>query len=479
MPFLIADCNNFFASCERVFDASLHDRPLVILSNNDGCVISRSAEARKIGIQMAVPAFECEALFRQHNVAVRSANFPLYGDMSQRVMNILKDYNGIGEDLEVYSIDEAFLGLPKTKCWKEEGVALALEARARVLRWTGIPVSIGVASTKTLAKLSNGESKRRQLNGIDSSGVFCLEAQSRYDQILDSIPVGHIWGIGFRLSGRLEKEGICTVLDLKRADPKWVLKHLSITGLRTQRELNGEPCLELDEVVLRHTVLSSRSFGEDIRSLTPLKEAVATFTSRAAEKLRKYNRAAGMVQVFLRLRRPKDDSYSHGAPGSGVEKDPLSDLTPMVRPMVRPMGGWYGGRGKGASESAFITLPIATSFTPPLVAAAHRALEGIYRPGAVYAKGGVLLADLCPQDAVQLSLFDRPPNMESERALMKAMDNLNRRYGERTLYILGSGVDKGPARSRSWQGRRQHCSPRYTTCWEELFTVGEISDDKE
>lgn len=469
MPFLIADCNNFFVSCERVFDASLYDRPVVVLSNNDGCVISRSEEAKQIGIPMAVPAFECEALFREHKVAIRSANFPLYGDMSQRVMKILREFNGV-EEVETYSIDEAFLDLPKTKRWKEEGTELAHESRARILQWTGLPVSIGVASTKTLAKLSNSEAKRQQ---AETRGVYCLEAQPGLDRILGTIPVGKIWGIGHRLSSRLHERGIDTVLDLKRAEPKWVLKHLSVTGLRTQRELNGDPCREFDEVTLRHTILSSRSFGEDIMTLPLLREAIATFASRGAEKLRKYGRAAAMVQVFLYLRRSYTGAYENGVPereGSG--EGPLGSVA-----AIHPLGGWYAGRGKGASESAFVTLPVATSFTPLLVEAAHQALAGIYRPGVAYSKGGVLLADLCPQDAVQLNLFERAPDQKSEMALMQAMDRLNRRYGERTVFILGSGVDKGPARTRSWQGRRQHCSPRYTTCWDELLTVGERPGD--
>jgi DNA polymerase V len=429
MAFLLFDCNNFYASCERVFDAQLRGRPVVVLSNNDGCVIARSAEAKALGIPMGAPVFQYAALFRRENVVVRSANFALYGDMSRRVMETLARF---GDDLEVYSIDEAFLRLPLPRRGNAELVALARQARRTVGRWTGLPVSVGIASTKTLAKLANGRAK--WLPGA-GGGVFCFEAARFPDQVLADTAIEAVWGIGRRRAPWLRERGIDTALALRKADPAWVRRHLTVTGYRTHRELNGESCLALEEVTPRHTVLCSRSFGRRVYELADLREAVACFAARAAEKLRRHGMAAGMAQVFIK-------TSSHG----------------------REASGRYG-------SAASVTLPVATAYTPTLVATAHGALEQIYRPGYAYAKAGVLLADLCPEDAVQLNLFTPDGDRETKSGLMRTMDALNRRFGEGTVFLAGQGI------RRTWKGQRKTPSPRYTTCWEELLTVGDSTGD--
>jgi DNA polymerase V len=431
MPYVIVDCNNFFVSCERVFDARLVGRPTVVLSNNDGCVISRSQEAKEIGIKMGEPEFQCREKIRRHNVAVLSGNFSLYGDMSQRVMNTLAAFS---DDMEIYSIDEAFLLVPPERRSGDHD-AVTAEIQRRVQRWTGIPVSVGVAPTKTLAKIANGLAKTRP----ELQRAVRLDAGGDIDALLGSLPVEAVWGIGRRSGAALRSQGIRTALALKQAEIFRIRRLLGVTGLRTQMELAGTSCLELEGGATRKMVLCSRSFGRGVTRLDDLREAVALYVTRAAEKLRRQGSAAGMMQVFVRTNRHRDDLPQR-------------------------------------SDARSATLPTASNFTPELVAIAHELVERMFLPGYAYSKAGVLFTDLCPENSVQMNLFESPDAVgerEKQRYLMRAVDGLNRRFGAGTVSMAGSGIE------RTWYSRQERRSPRYTTQWNELFTVGEAPAGQE
>lgn len=439
MAFLIVDCNNFYVACERAFDASLVGRPVVVLSNNDGCIISRSREAKAVGIPMGAPAFQCRHAFAAHNVAVLSSNYALYGDMSQRVMETLARFT---DDLETYSIDEAFLRLDapaqgETAASWQGAVRLAGEIRQTVRRWTGITVSVGVASTRTLAKLANHRAKADPAQ----RGVFCFDTAPFPEQLLAATEVEEVWGIGRRRGEALRQHGITTALALRQASPAWVRRRFTVTGHRTQMELRGIPCISLETATTRQSITCSRSFGRPVTALAELREAVTCFVERAAEKLRGQGSAARVVHVYLRASR------------GGADDPPPPP---------------YGGRG-GAAAAGTATLDMASAYTPDLVAAAHRVLESLYAPGGPsYSKAGVLLCDLCPEGKAQLSLFAPtadPVERERRGRLMESVDGLNRRFGRGTVFLAASGIERG------WQGRQARRSPRYTTSWRELFAV--------
>ena len=286
----LVDCNNFFCSCERVFNPALQGRPLVVLSNNDGCIISRSEEAKVLGIPMGAPLHEQQEVIRKHDVQVFSSNYTLYGDMSARVMSILREEVPA---IEVYSIDEAFLSLPENF---EEVMARSL--RAKVLQWTGIPVCIGIGSTKLLAKLANRHAKK---NKALTGGIFDFDRYRDPDGIMASTPTDGLWGVGKNLALRLKGMGITTALEFKQADPASIRKSMGVIGERMMRELNGIPCLELEEMPPeKKGVMASRSFGSPVESLEELEEALANHVSRAAEKIRRYGLLATRMEVFLR-----------------------------------------------------------------------------------------------------------------------------------------------------------------------------------
>ncbi len=422
MSYLIVDCNNFYVACERTFDARLVGRPVVVLSNNDGCVISRSGEAKAIGIKVGAPAFQWREMFQQNNVAVLSSNYTLYADMSHRVMETLRRFT---DDLEVYSIDEAFLQMALSP---KECVGLAGEIRRMVLRWTGIPVSIGIAPTKTLAKLANQLAKREPIR----EGVASFEAEPFPDQMLAATAVEEIWGIGFRLGERLRRAGVENALQLRHAPSPWVRRCLTVTGLRTQQELRGISCIPLESVPAKRTITCSRSFGRLVWDLPDLREVVATFVDAAASKLRHQRSAAGVIQVYLRTDNHRRDLRQRSA-------------------------------------SATASLTVASDYTPDLVAAAHRVLESLYAPGYGYIKAGILLLDLVTESERQLSLFDSeandPVRRDKNQRLMQVMDTLNERFGRRTVFPASTGT------AHTWQARQNHRSGRYTTRWRELLKV--------
>ena len=422
MPlFALVDCNNFYASCERLFRPELKGRPVVVLSNNDGCVIARSNEAKALGIPMGAPAFQWEQRFRASGVAVFSSNFPLYGDLSARIMTTLED---LAPRVEVYSIDEAFLDL--TGVADPEGLCRAI--REKVLRWVGIPVSIGLARTKTLAKLANRVAKKQPQHG----GVFDLEPGQQTEAVLAATDVGDVWGIGPRHSKRLWARGVRTALDFARLPGDWVRRKMSVVGLCTQLELAGTSCLSLSRAPAPHkSLLCSRSFGRLVTEREHLREAVSCYAVRAAEKLRREGAEATSVQVFITTPRHRETLPQH-------------------------------------SGQATVALGAATAHTPAIIAAALRGLDECFRPGFEYQKAGVMLLGLAPASLRQISLLDLDPaERQRQQGLMAALDAVNRRFGHGALrYAITAAPD------RPWHMRQLRRSPRYTTSWDELPRVG-------
>lgn len=416
----LVDGNNFYVSCERVFNPALEGRPVVVLSNNDGCVVSRSAEAKALGIRMGVPFFEVRPLVRSHGLAWRSSNYALYGDMSARMMALLGEF---APRQEIYSIDECFLD------WT--GIAGDAVARGRALRerirhCLGITTCTGIGASKTLAKLANHVAKTRPEYG----GVFDWSALPPSDQavLLGELDVGEVWGVGRRLAARLQPLGIRTVRDLQCAPPAQVRRHCGVVLERTVAELNGESCLELEEVAARKAqVIASRSFGRPVTTLDELREAVLSYVMRAAERLRSQHSACTGVTVFMHtgLYRPGRPHYS-----------------PAVQ----------------------VPLSVATDDTRRLGAAAQYGLERIYRPGYRYKKAGVMLTGLQPATVLQADLFSGYERPRATR-LMAAMDAINKAYGRDTATFAGSGL------RQPWRMQSGHKSPRYTTCWQELAIV--------
>ena len=413
--FALVDCNNFYASCERVFDPRLIGRPLAILSNNDGCVIARSEEVKRLGVPMGAPAHEHKATFEKNAVVVMSSNYALYGDMSARVMETLRPCVPV---MEVYSIDEAFLALED---W--QGVEFARELRARVRQWTGIPVSIGIGPTKTLAKMANRLAKKTPELG----GVLDLETVRDMDELLSRVPCEDIWGIGKRLAVRLAAGGIRTACDLKYGEAAWVRKTLGVVGERIRLELQGVSCLALEEVPApKKGIASAKSFGRPVESLRELEEALATYTARAAEKLRAGRLLARQVHVFVATNpfSARQPQYSAGA------------QTALVRP---------------------------SNHTPDLIAAALELLREIYRPGHQYKKTGIFVTDLIAESDLQPDLFDAAPEAAGRvRELDQIVDGLNRKLGRNAIRYGSMGV-----KSR-WAMRQERRSRKFTTRWDEL-----------
>ena len=289
--FALVDCNNFYASCERAFNPGLRNTPIVVLSNNDGCIIARSNEAKALGFKMGEPAYKVKALIEQHQAAVFSSNYTLYGDMSQRVMNCLAEFS---PDIEIYSIDEAFIGLQGFDLFDLE--AYCRKIRATVMRNTGIPVSIGIAATKTLAKLANHVAKKEK----DCEGVFWINTEEKRKSVLQRMPVTEIWGVGRQYARLLEKNKLLTSWDFAQAGEEWVRKNMTVVGLRTLKELQGTSCLLLEMIVPdKKAICTSRSFGQMQTEAQPIAEAVATFASRCAAKLRKQKSCANVLMVFI------------------------------------------------------------------------------------------------------------------------------------------------------------------------------------
>ena len=412
--FALVDCNNFFASCERLFRPDLREKPVVVLSNNDGNIIARSNEAKGLGIAMGEPYFKVKHLLREHDVAVFSSNYTLYGDISHRVMSVLQQME---PDVEIYSIDEMFISIP-------EGSQLNLTDYGRhlksvVRKWTGMPVSIGFGPTKTLAKIANRIAKKIPVH----KGVFDLTSYGTIDELLAEVAVQDIWGIGRQYTRKLNRHGIFTALDLKYANDQWIRKHLTVTGLRTVWELRGISCLPLEEISPpKKEIVTSKSFSYPVASKSELREAVATYVSRAAEKLRSQHSIAQSLLVFLSTNRFKPDKPQY-------------------------------------SNSVQMVLPEPTASTPTLIRYSLRGLDRIYRPGFEYKKAGVMLLEIIPEAYRQGSLFDRS---RSDRRLMAALDSINSKCGRGTVQYAAEGFKK------PWMFKRELLSKAYTTKWDQL-----------
>ena len=419
--FALLDCNNFYASCERAFNPRLRTRPVVVLSNNDGCVIARSAEAKDLGIPMGAPAFKFQPLFRKHGVAVFSSNFALYGDMSRRVMDTAARFT---PDMEIYSIDEAFLRLDRMP---DHPLDLARTIRATVLQWTGIPVSIGIGPTKTLAKIANRVAKKQPEHG----GAFSLVGHPDRDRILAGIEIEDVWGIGRQYARKLREFGIRTALEFSGLDRDWVRKRMTVTGMHTLLELQGIPCIPLDQAVATpKSVICSRTFAGAVTDRDKLAELISGYAARTGERLRARKCLAGQLQVFL-----------------------LTDRFRLDKPQY--------------SNAAAISLALPTSHTPDLIRTALRILEQIFKPGYEYRKAGVMLFGIEREQGRRLHLFEPSPQERARsRAVMETMDRINAKWGAMTMRLGSEGTGK------RWVMRQAHLSPRYTTDWRELPVAG-------
>lgn len=418
--FALVDCNNFYASCERLFRPELVGKPVVVLSNNDGCIIARSNEAKALGIPMGSPYFKNRSVIEQNDVNVFSSNYALYGDLSHRVMSILQEME---PEVEVYSIDEAFIRLPAANIAGKNLTSHGLALRRTIKQYVGIPVSIGIGPTKTLAKIANRIAKK----DAHCQGVFDLTTCDDLDSLLAGIEVGDIWGIGRKNNEKLNRQHIFSALDLKNSDEEWIREHLSVVGLRTVMELRGTPCIPIDhEPVPRKSVVCSRSFRKPVFSLCDLGEAVSSYVSVAAEKLRNENLTAANLHVFLRTNRHRKNLPQH-------------------------------------SGSLMVSLDQPTSSTPVLIRAARQGLKKIYKKNFAYQKAGVMLTELTRSTMRQQNLFQAPP--EDNGAVMTALDQINSRWGRNTVQYASSGLDK------PWCMSQEHKSPAYTTRWDELPLV--------
>lgn len=418
--FLLIDCNNFYVSCERLFRPDLTGKPVVVLSNNDGCIVSRSPEAKALGIPMGAPEFQVRSLIKKNDIEVFSSNYELYGDISHRVMQAV---SSMVDGLEQYSIDECFVRLAPAHI--PHALDIAQNIRRRVQKWTGITVSIGVAQTKTLAKLANHIAKK------NTSGVFFLNGtEAQHDKLFKKIPVSEVWGIGRHTLPKLERFAIHTVYDLKKADDVWVKSRLTITGLRTVMELRGIPCIDEDNApVPRRTLVSSRSFGSKIYELASLQQAVSSFASRAAEKLRREGLLAGGISVYIRTSRQHIPLVSDGV------------------------------------QSAFLS---PTHDTEIFIKATVSAVETMYKAETPYAKAGIMLFDLVSESNVQGSLLTLGTQAEDKKrmALMKSLDKINAVHGRRTIHYAAEALGE-----QDWHMKQKNRSLRLTTDWNELATA--------
>ncbi|HFD2936416.1 TPA: translesion error-prone DNA polymerase V subunit UmuC [Klebsiella quasipneumoniae subsp. similipneumoniae] len=414
--FALADANNFYASCETIFRPDLRGKPICVVSNNDGCVIARSAEAKKLGIKMGDPLFKNERFFKENGVHIFSSNYALYGDMSSRMMAILGE---MAPGQEIYSIDESFLdvsGIASYMPLEQFG----FQMRGRVKKETHLTIGVGFGPSKTLAKLANHAAKKWS----QTNGVVDLSSPVRQRKLLALVDVGDVWGVGGRLTKRLNQMGIATALQLAQANTTMIRKHFGVVLERTVRELNGEACIELEDVPPpKQQIVCSKSFGQRVTLLEDMQHAVATYATRAAEKLREQGSKCRHISVFIAT-------------------------------------GRYGDEPQYANKSSLI-CEYPTSDTRDIIAFGIRGLDSIWRDGFRYAKAGIMLGDFFQSGIAQLDMFSETQPRHNADALMGVLDHINH-SGLGKVWFAGQGT------VNPWQMKREMLSPRYTTCLEEL-----------
>jgi DNA polymerase V len=415
--YAIIDCNSFFASCERAFNPELIDKPLAILSNNDGCVIARSSEAKALGIPMGAPLFKYKEIITEKNIEIRSSNYSLYGDMSERVMKLLETFS---PDVEVYSIDEAFLKLPKTDDYQKVGHTI----KNYIYQCTGIPVSVGIAHTKALSKAANNIAKKFPEK---TNGYYVIDTEAKRLKLLKWLPIKDIWGIGRGNTQRLQNKGVQTAYEFTKLTDDWVKRNMSIVGLRLKKDLEGEPTIQLeDELQNKKAIATTRSFEFTFSDKENMKERIATFASRCSEKLRMQECSCNVIMVYLKSDRNKRTESQYRA-------------------------------------SRVLTLPYATNSTLTINQFAQKALNEIFKPGIKYKRAGVILMGLIQTNALQLDLFQNedPKHLK----LMSAMDTLNEKYRGRKIKMANQDLQ------RTWKMRQAHLSPEYTTKFSDIIIL--------
>jgi len=411
----LADCNNFYASCERVFNPKIKSKPVIVLSNNDGCVIARSNEAKTLGIKMGEPVFKIRNIIDQNKVYIFSTNFALYGDMSNRVMSLLND---MVPSLEVYSIDEAFLDFDGIRDYSQ----LAYNIKTKIQKSTGIPISIGVAKTKTLAKIANYIAKKNSKNNI-----FIINENSNFSELFKKISISNLWGIGNSYSFILNNYGVKTIYDFMCLNESWVQNTMNIVGLKMLRELKGESCFPIDaNPSTKKNISTSRTFKADISDMRLIKQAVSNHAVRCAEKLRKQKSSGRYIGVFLKTNPFKKQARYHSA---------------------------YN----------FSILNTATNDSIEIVDIANKLLKSIYKKGCKYKKSGVIISDIVPENQVQLNLFNNPKKYIVRKKLFDKIDLINRTMGRDKVRILAQGIPE--------KMKQKNLSPCYTTRWEDLLRV--------
>lgn len=416
--FALVDCNNFYVSCERVFRPDLLGKPVVVLSNNDGCVIARSNEAKALGIPMGAPAFKYEKVFRKHHVSVFSSNYALYGDMSARVMKLLAS---LSPEIEIYSIDEAFLKFEG--CRHLDMYQRGEDIRETVTRSTGIPISIGFAETKALAKVANKVAKKFSER---TNGVHIIDSEEKRIKALKWLSLEDVWGIGRQHTKRLKRRGIRNAYQFTQQPDGWVKKHMSIIGLRLKRDLEGKPTLDTESLQAKKNIATTRSFDDNYTDFAQIKERVATFAASCAEKLRSQHSCCNAMMVFLHTNEHRPDLPQY-------------------------------------SRNIVINLPYPTNSSIELAKFATNGARQIFRQGFHYKKAGVIVMDITPENQKQFKLFEN--SNPKHRALMNAMDRINQSIGQQKIKLGSQDLD------RTWKMRQEHLSPRYTTKLSEIITV--------
>ncbi|MBL7886457.1 MAG: Y-family DNA polymerase [Flavobacterium sp.] len=417
--YALVDCNNFYASCERVFQPQLIGKPIVVLSNNDGCIISRSDEARALEIPMGAPEFKVRNELKQKNIHVFSSNYALYGDLSNRVMKILE---GFTPNVEVYSIDEAFLnfdGMPIPDYF-----SYGLEMKKRTLKWLSIPISVGFASTKALSKVANKIARKFPEK---TNGVYLIDNDEKRIKALKWTKIEDVWGIGFRLSKKMKAQQIFTAYDFTLAhNEAFIKKEMGVVGLRLRLELLGESVLEIEEPKARKNIAITRSFAGNITTLSEMKERVSTFATVCAEKLRKQQSCCNAVILYLRKDHHK------------IQRDRYS---------------FY----------RLETLPFASNSNITISSAAVQMLEKVFEEGEIYKKAGVIVTDIIPENAKQFQLFEE--ENPKHQKLMQVIDDFHKRTGERKIKLASQDLE------RTWTMKQDHLSPKYTTNFNEILTI--------